>query len=98
MMRILALTLLLAGCAASPLARPVAIPAVLLSCPAGPAVPIPPAKPRTIDSISAWGNRNEIALRRALAALAECDRRRRAVVGLQSSEISKPHAVRMTDH
>ena len=84
MIRAVALVLLLAGCAASP-ARSVAIPVPLLSCPAGPAIPVPPARPRTIDSISAWGNRDEIALRRSLAALAECDRRRAALVRMLPS-------------
>ena len=84
MIRILALALLLAGCAASP-PRSIAIPVVLLSCPSGPGIPVPPARPRTIDSISAWGNRDEIALRRSLGALAECDRRRAAAMRMLQS-------------
>ena len=79
MIRTLAAALLLAGCAATP-QRTLAIPDKLLACPVGPPIPVPPARPRTIDSISAWGNRDEIALRRALAALSECDRRRAALV------------------
>lgn len=81
MMRSLALACLVVSCAAPPSAPvPVVIPADLQRCPVGPSVPLPPTKPRTIEALGAWGNHDEIALRRALAALAECDRRRAAAV------------------
>ena len=81
MIRSLLAALLLAGCAA-PLKPPAMIPPEVNSCPAGSLVPMPPPKPRTVDAISAWGNRNERALRSTLAALKECDRRRDEVVRL----------------
>ena len=83
MIRALFAVLLLAGCAA-PVKTPVAviIPREVLSCPVGRAVSAPPAKPRTIEAISGWGNRNERALRLTLVALRECDRRREEAVRL----------------
>lgn len=73
MIRALALACLVASCA-PPLA-PVALPD-LQRCAAGPSIPIPPAKPRTSDAISAWGNRDEAALRRARADLVQCEKLR----------------------
>lgn len=79
------LTLLLAGCAteipASAPARPL-VPDYLRACPPAPAIPLPPRKPRTIDSISAWGNENDIALRQTREVLTDCDARRAAAVKL----------------
>jgi hypothetical protein len=73
MIRALALVCLVAACA--PTRAPVALPD-LRSCPIGAAIPVPPAKPRTVEAISAWGNRNQTALRRTLGALTECERLR----------------------
>ena len=82
MIRLLSMVLLLAGCAA-PVKAPVPpVPREALSCPIGASVPVPPPKPRTVDAISAWGNRNERALRFTLTVLRECDRRRDEVVRL----------------
>ncbi|WP_428490574.1 hypothetical protein [Rhodopila sp.] len=83
MIRALSVALLLAGCAA-PVKTPVTeiIPREVLSCPEGRAVPPTPAKPRTIEAISGWGNRNERALRSTLVALKECNRRRDEAVRL----------------
>jgi len=82
MIRALSAALLLASCAAAPVKAPPVIPQEALSCPMGASVPLPPPKPRTVDAISTWGNRNERALRFTLAVLRECDRRRDEVVRL----------------
>lgn len=82
MIRAMSVALLLAGCAAPVKAPVVVIPQQVLSCPRGAYVPLPPPRPRTIDAISAWGNRNERALRFTLTVLRECDRRRDEVVRL----------------
>ena len=82
MIRALSAALLLAGCAVPPVKAPAMMPREVLSCPMGSAVPLPPPKPRTVEAISAWGNRNQRALRLTLVALRECDRRRDEVVRL----------------
>jgi hypothetical protein len=82
MIRALFAALLLAGCAVPVKAPVMMIPQEVLSCPAGSSVPLPPPKPRTVEAISAWGNRNGRALRFTLVALRECDRRRDEAVRL----------------
>ncbi len=82
MIRALSAALLLAGCAAPVKAPVTLIPREVLSCPIGSSIPPPPAKPRTVEAISGWGNRNERALRFTLVALRECNRRRDEAVRL----------------
>ena len=81
MIRAICAALLLTGCAV-PVKAPVMVPREVLSCPGGGSIPLPPPKPRTVEAISAWGNRNQRVLRSTLVALRECDRRRDEVVRL----------------
>lgn len=79
-MRALLVLAMLAGC--GPVVAVVAIPDELRSCPAKVASPLPPPKPRSVESIADWGNRTTVALEIADQRLVECDRRRAAAVGL----------------
>jgi hypothetical protein len=77
MKKLVALLILLAGCTSAKVPAPVvSIPSDLEDCPSGARIPFLPPKPRTIEAVAAWGNRNEMALRRTLAALEICDRKR----------------------
>jgi len=69
MMRAVALTLLLAGCAA-----PVApqVPARLQVCPDPVYAPVPPPSPRTVAQLFRWGSADEIARQKTEAARREC--------------------------
>lgn len=47
--------------------------------------PLPPRKPRSVETIAAWGNRTSLALEVANSRLTECDQRRaRAVQALEA--------------
>lgn len=75
--------LLLSGCVGTPVpSAPLAVPDYLAHCPMPPHIPLPPRKPRTVDSISSWGNAEDIILRRFEDLYTECDARRAAAVQL----------------
>jgi hypothetical protein len=88
LIRALALLGLLAGCSVHVQQPNIRAVSDVGAC--GPTVPspVPPPKPRSVETIAAWGNRTTIALEVANARLLECDRRHtRAVQALGIADI-----------
>jgi hypothetical protein len=76
--------LLVAGCSVQ-VQQPIRIVRDIGACDRPIPSPTPPPKPRSVESIAAWGNQTSLALEVANSRLTECDQRRaRAVQALEA--------------
>lgn len=79
-----ALLILLAGCSVQ-VQQPIRIVRDIGACDPRVPSPLPPPKPRSVETIAAWGNQTSLALEVANSRLTECEQRRaRAVQALEA--------------
>lgn len=69
---LLGLSVMLAGCGEEPAPAADTPPPEAQACEGPVRSPLPPPKPRTVESIADWGNRTTVALEHANARLAAC--------------------------
>lgn len=70
----------LTGCMAPAKPAPSLPSSMFAACEPAVTEPLPPPKPRTAESIAAWGTRTQIALRLANRRLAACEGHRADII------------------